>query len=145
MGLLDFFSSNHHEKYKEYLKQLLLVGLADGSLDNLEKSYIASIGQQLEVSEEEIEQLSKDFNPETIKYSLPGNADEKFFLLFSLINMIRADGETHQQEILVAENIVMKLGYAPDTVSVILQTLEHNNSKNISDEETFEHLKILLH
>lgn len=145
MGLLDFFSSNHHDKYKEYLKQLLLIGLADGSLDKLEKNYIESIGQRLNVSREEIEQLRRDFDPEKIKYKLPGNADEKFFLLFSLINIIRADGEMHPQEILVAENIVMKLGYAPDTVSIILETLEHNNSKNISDEETFQHLKTLLH
>lgn len=145
MGLLDFFSSNHQKKYKEYLKQLLLIGLADGSLDTLEKSYIESIAQRLNISKQEVEELSRDFDPEKIKYKLPGDADEKFFLLFNLINIIRADGDTHPQEILVTENIVMKLGYAPDTVGIILETLEHNNSRNISDEETYQHLKTMLH
>lgn len=144
MGLLNFLSNSHQEKGKEYLKQLFLVAYADGSLDDIEKSYILSVGTRFNIPPEEVEKLSQDLKPDDIKYKLPGNAEERFFLLFCLINLIRANGEIHPHEIKVTENIVMRLGYAPDTVGIILQTIEHNQDRNISVEDTYQHLKELL-
>lgn len=144
MGLLNFLSNSHQEKGKEYLKQLFLVAYADGSLDDIEKSYILSVGTRFNIPPEEVEKLSQDLKPDDIKYKLPGNAEERFFLLFCLINLIRANGEIHPHEIKVTENIVMRLGYAPDTVGIILQTIEQNQDRNISVEDTYQHLKELL-
>lgn len=144
MGFLNFFSSSRQEEGKEYLKQLFLVALADGSLEDIEKSYILSVSERFNIPPEEVENLDKDLKPEDIKYKLPGNSEERFFLLFYLINLIRADGEINPQEIKVAENIVMRLGYAPDTVGIILQTIEHNQENNISVEETYHYLRKLL-
>lgn len=144
MGFLNFLSQSRQEKGKEYLKQLFLVALADGSLDDVEKSYILSVGKRFNIPADEVEKLSQDIKPDDIKYKLPGNAEERFFLLFYLINLIRANGEIHPHEVKVAENIVMRLGYAPDTVAIILQTIEHNQERNISVEDTYQHLKELL-
>lgn len=144
MSFLNLFSKNRQEEGKQYLKQLFLVALADGSLGDIEKSYILSVSERFNIPPDEVENLDKDLKPEDIKYTLPGNAEERFFLLFYLINLIRADGDIHPHEIKVAENIVMRLGYAPDTVGIILQTIEHNQNNDISVEETYQYLKKLL-
>lgn len=141
MSFLDFFSANDRKKEKNYLKQLFLIGLADGSLDDIEKQYIISVGARFNISASEIEEMIRNLKPEDVKYQMPRNAGERFYMLFYLINLIRADGEIHAHEVKVAENIVMRLGYAPDTVTIILQTIEHNQSQNISVEETYQHLK----
>lgn len=141
MSFLNFFNANNRKKEKDYLKQLFMVALADGSMDDVEKQYILSIGARFNISASEIEEIIQNLNPEDVKYQVPGDTEEKFYMLFYLINLIRADGEIHPHEIKVAENIVMRLGYAPDTVSIILQTIEHNQKQNISVEETYQHLK----
>ncbi len=144
MSFWSIFSTNDREKEKEYLKQLFVVALADGSLDNMEKQYLYSVGEHFNITPPEVDEMIRDLDPEDVKFTMPGNSEEKFFMLFYLINMIRADGKIHLHEIKVTENIVMRLGYAPDTVGIILQTIEHNQSRNISVEDTYQHLKELL-
>ncbi len=144
MSFWSIFNTNDREKEKEYLKQLFLVALADGSLDTLEKQYIYSVGEHFDISASEVDDMIRDLHQEEVKFTMPSNAEEKFFMLFYLINMIRADGKIHPHEIKVTENIVMRLGYAPDTVGIILQTIEHNENQNISVEETYRHLKQML-
>ncbi len=141
MSIWDFFGDKQKIKEREYLKQLFLVALADGSLDAVERQYIHSIGAQFNIPPDEIDPLSKNLKQEDIQYSTPGNAEEKFFMLFYLVNLIRADGHIHPQEVKVAENMVMRMGYAPDTVRIILQTIENNQNRNISAEDTYQHLK----
>lgn len=143
MGIWDtFFSRRNHER--EYINQLFRVAWADGSLDEMEEQYIYSIGRKLGMEKEELQNVRDNFNPATLAYKPPRKREERFFMLFYLINMILADNEVHPEEMRITENIVMKLGYDPDTVDTIIRAIEANQAKDISAEETYESLKMQL-
>ena len=141
MSFWNFLSNNTNEREKNYLKQLFSIASADGHLDDTEMQYIVSMGKRLNFSEQEIQELKEDLDGKQVNPTLPNNKEGKFFMLFSLINLILADDEVHPQEIKITESIVMKLGYDPDTVDTILETIRYNKSSGISPEDTYQHLK----
>ncbi|MEO0331098.1 MAG: hypothetical protein AAF223_05355, partial [Bacteroidota bacterium] len=93
---------------------------------------------------EELQDVRDNFNPATLSYKPPRKREERFFMLFYLINMILADDAVHPEEMRITENIVMKLGYDPDTVDAIIGAIKTNQKKDISAEETYENLKVQL-
>ena len=142
MGLWDtFFNRQDRKREREYLNQLFRIAWADGSLDKVEVQYIYSVGKKLGFQKEELEEVRDNFDPNTLSYKAPNKREERFFMLFYLINLIQVDDEIHPEEMRITENIVMKLGYAPDTVDTILSAIEVNKAKNIEPEETYEKLK----
>ena len=141
MSFWNFLSKNTNEREKNYLKQLFSIASADGHLDDTEMQYIVSMGKKLNFSEEEIQALKDDIDTKRITPTLPDSKEGKFFMLFSMINMILADDEVHPQEMKITESIVMKLGYDPTTVDTILETIQYNKASGISPEDTYQHLK----
>ena len=141
MSFWSFLSNNTNEQEKNYLRQLFSIASADGHLDDTEMKYIVSMGKRLNFSEDEIQELRDNLDEQQTTPSLPKTKEGKFFMLFSLINLIIADDEVHPREISIAENIVMRLGYDPDTVDTILETIQYNKTSGISPEDTYQHLK----
>lgn len=142
MGIWDtFFNRQDRKREREYLNQMFRIAWADGSLDQVEVQYIYSVGHKLGFQKEELDEVKDNFDPSTLSYKPPGKREERFFMLFYLINLIQVDDVIHPEEMRITENIVMKLGYAPDTVDTILSAIEVNKEKNIEPEETYEKLK----
>ena len=141
MSFWNFLSNNTNSRERNYLKQLFSIASADGHLDDTEMEYIISMGKRLNFSEDEIQELKDELDTKQEPPTLPNNKEGKFFMLFSLINLIIADDEVHPREISIAENIVMKLGYDPDTVDTILETIRYNKASGISPDDTYQHLK----
>ena len=144
MSFWNFLSNNTSDQEKNYLKQLFSIASADGHLDDTEMQYIVSMGKRLNFSEDEIQELQNDLDARQSTPALPNHKEGKFFMLFSLINLILADDEVHPQEMRITENIVMKLGYDPDTVDIILETIRYNKDNGIPPEDTYQHLKRYL-
>ncbi|MGB3587360.1 MAG: TerB family tellurite resistance protein [Tunicatimonas sp.] len=141
MGIWDaFFNRQNRNSEREYINQLFRVAYADGSLDKIEVAYIYAIGKKLGMTKEELAEARENFNSATLVYKPPRDREQRFFMLFYLINLIRADDEIHPEEMRITENIVMKLGYSPDTVDTILSTIETNQNQGISPEETYTNL-----
>jgi len=142
MGIWDaFFNRQNHNREREYVNQLFRVAWADGSLDRVEVQYIYSVGKKLGMTQEELQEARENFDPAALSYKAPRTREDKFLLLFYLINLILVDDEIHPEEMRITENIIMKLGYSPDTVIIILSAIEKNQAKNISPEETYDGLK----
>lgn len=142
MGIWDaFFNRQNQNREREYVNQLFRVAWADGSLDQVEVQYIYLVGEKLGMTQEELQEARDNFDPAILSYKSPKTREDKFFMLFYLINLILIDDEIHSEEMRITENIVMKLGYSPDTVVTILSAIEVNQAKNISPEETYENLK----
>ena len=144
MNFWGFLRKNTSESEKDYLKQLFSIASADGNLDATELDYIVSIGKQLNFSEEEINALQNSTDTTRRALRLPDHEEGRFFMLFSLINLILADDEVHPQEMKITESIVMRLGYAPDTVHAIINTIQYNQANGVSSEDTYRHLKRYL-
>ncbi|MEM9673537.1 MAG: TerB family tellurite resistance protein [Cyclobacteriaceae bacterium] len=145
MGIWNtFFNRQNVNREREYVNQLFRIAWADGSLDRVEEQYILSVGKKLGMTQEELQEVRDNFDPAIVSYKAPKTREEKFFMLFYLINLILADDEIHPEEMRITENIVMKLGYSPDTVISILSVIEINQAKDISPEETYDNLKVQL-
>lgn len=144
MNFWDFLRKNTSESEKGYLKQLFSIASADGHLDPIELDYIVAMGKQLNLSEEEITALQDSTDATQRELRLPDHKEGQFFMLFSLINLILADEEVHPQEMKMTESIVMRLGYAPDTVHAIIDTIQYNRDNGVSPEDTYQHLKRYL-
>lgn len=140
MSFWNLFSASKREREEDFIRQLFHLALADNVLDRVEIAYIHRIGRKLGLSSERIDELCQDMSEENVKYLKPPSG-EKFFSIFYLINLILVDDEVHDQEIDIAQTMVMKLGYAPDTVEIILDSIQHNQTQGISVEETYQQLK----
>ena len=143
MNLWKFLSKQTNQREKNYLQHLFSIAAADGRLDDVEMEYIISIGKRLDFSEKEIRALEREVQQKK-SLPLPVRQDGRFFMLFSLINLILADDEIHPEELRITESIVMRLGYDPSTVDTILETILHNKNNGISPEATYEHLQKYL-
>ncbi|MGB3852346.1 MAG: TerB family tellurite resistance protein [Tunicatimonas sp.] len=144
MNFWAFLRKNTSESEKDYLKQLFSIASADGHLDDNELAYITSMGKRLNFSEEEVVALQKCTETTRTTLRLPKHEEGRFFMLFSLINLILADDEVHPQEMKITESIVMRLGYDPDTVHTIIDTIQYNQSNGVSSEATYQRLKRYL-
>ncbi len=140
MSFWNLFSPSKREREEDFIRQLFHLALADNVLDQVELAYIQRIGQKLGLSDDRIEELRSSSAEEDIRYLQPPSG-EQFFTIFYLINLILIDEEVHQEELKIAQRMVMKLGYSPDTVEIILETIQYNQSQEISVEETYQHLK----
>jgi uncharacterized tellurite resistance protein B-like protein len=140
MSFWNLFSPSKRAREEDYIRQLFHLALADDMLEEVERDYILSIGHKLGFSDERISELFLTSSEEDIRYLKPPSG-EHFFSIFYLINLIRVDEEVHEDELKIARRMVMKLGYAPDTVDTILETIQYNQAQNISVEETYHHLK----
>ena len=140
MSFWNLFSPGKRAREEDYIRQLFHLALADDVLEEVEREYIHSIGHKLGFSDERIGELLLTSSEEEIRYLNPPSG-EHFFSIFYLINLIRVDEEVHEEELKIARRMVMKLGYAPDTVDAILDTIQYNQAQNISVEETYHHLK----
>lgn len=140
MSFWNLFSPSKREREEDFIRQLFHLALADNELDQVELTYIHKIGGKLGLSDERIDELQEHSSEEDIRYLSPPSG-EQFFTIFYLINLILVDDEVHEEELKIAKHMVMKLGYSPDTVDTILETIQYNQSQNISVEETYRHLK----
>lgn len=140
MSFWSLFSPGKRAREEDYIRRLFHLALADGDMDKGEIEYIHAIGHKLGLSHERVDELCEQSAEEDIRYLKPPSG-ESFFTLFYMINLILIDDEVHEKEIKIAKHMVLKLGYAPDTVDIILDVIRHNQANNISVEETYQHLK----
>lgn len=140
MSFWNLFSPGKREREEDFIRQLFHLALADDELREVERVYIYRIGKKLGFTEERINQLFQTSSEADIRYLKPPSG-EGFFSIFYLINLIRVDDEVQEEELKVARSMVMKLGYSPDTVDIILETIAYNQDQHISVEETYHHLK----
>ncbi len=142
-NLWKFLRQRTSQTERSYLKHLYSIASADGHVDECELAYISKIGKALNLAEDEIEAIKREGEQST-KATLPTVKGGRFFMLFSLINIILADDEIHPEELRITENIVMQMGYDPSTVNTILETIQYNQNNGIPAEDTYEHLKKYL-
>lgn len=133
------------EPYKKesYLRQMYYLAYADQYLSEKEKSYILDVGLQIQLEKDRIVELgyqSKNQSPHFVR--LPRK--NRFFYVFHLVNLIRMSEDVSDDAICRAQFILMKQGYAPDTVDIILATIEQNEKAGASYHQTYNQLKETL-
>lgn len=92
-----------------HLRLLIQLAKLDGNIDAAEVDLIMSIGKSNGLSEEEIKQL---FNLPTKAVDATMLSDaQKFDYIYSMVQLMKVDGEMHNNELKFCSEMAVKLGY----------------------------------
>lgn len=94
---------------KALLNVLVQLANIDGEIVAEEKAKIHQIGKAKGISEEEIDEVIKNPVSGIDVYSL--SDDDRFEYLYSLVELMKADGKLYLEEIKFCSKIAARLGY----------------------------------
>lgn len=139
MRLFNFFKPAVEELSKSYIKQLFMIAISDGNLDDKEYEFILGRARlKFQMNEEDIQEIRE--NLKEIKLVNPKNKEEKFQLLYDLVWIMMIDDEIHQIEIDLCSRFAMRIGYDPEMVVDLVQTIKSNQDKGFSSQDTYDRL-----
>ena len=95
--------------FKKQLNTLAQLASADGMLSEKEARFIKMIGKVNGMPDDEIEEIMKKPGPMEDLNLL--SDDQKFEYLYSVVQLMKADGQVFKSEIVFCENLAEKLGY----------------------------------
>ncbi len=91
------------------MKLLINLAKVDGQIADKEKSHLVTIGRANGIYPDEIYPLFTQSHQVVVPEDL--SADEKFDLLFSLIQLMKLDERMYREEIIFCGQVAAKLGY----------------------------------
>jgi uncharacterized tellurite resistance protein B-like protein len=95
--------------FKNQLSSLIQLASADGMMSEQETRFIKMLGTVNGMSGEEIDAIIKD--PEPLEDLKVLSDDQKFEYIYSLVQLMKADGKVFQSEIRFCEQVAVELGY----------------------------------
>jgi uncharacterized tellurite resistance protein B-like protein len=116
--MTSFFEHQRTSFKRNYLRNLIALASADGSLDSPEKSLIVSIGLRRGLKEWQISELLE----ETTKhiFFVPDSLGNRMNLLYDIMQIVYADGKVTKSEVTFVTNIVASLEMDAEIVDDIL-------------------------
>lgn len=102
---------------KGHLSILIKLATVDGSFDGEEKMHIYMIGKANGVSEKEIDELIE--NPEPLLNVEAMTEDQKFDLLYNIVQLMKIDSQVFLSEIKYCEELAEKLGFKRKVISTL--------------------------
>ena len=100
--------------FKNQLSSLIQLASADGMMSEQETRFIKMLGTVNGMSGEEIDALIKD--PEPLEDLKVLSDDQKFEYIYSLVQLMKADGKVFQSEIRFCEKVAEELGYSKKVI-----------------------------
>ena len=131
---------SEESRKEDYLRQLFYLALSDNKLSEGEWTYILELGLQIQVKEYRVIELAyHSTNWAPLFLRLPKK--DRFFYIFHLIKLVSIEEQIPQKAISRAQSLLMKQGYAPDTVDIILATIERNKEAGATYQQTYDQLR----
>lgn len=100
--------------FKKQLNTLVKLGSADGLLSEKEIRLVKMFAKLNGMEDAEIEEVIN--NPQPIEDLNLLSDDQKFEYVYSLVQMMKADGQIFKSEIEFCENIAVQLGYKKSVI-----------------------------
>jgi uncharacterized membrane protein YebE (DUF533 family) len=97
------------QKRLYFFQNLLLVATADGYLDEQEGNFLLDIGQQLELSSEDVEPIIANY--QLLTFIIPETGLERTFELQTLVLMMMEDGRIDEREYALCLEYATRIGY----------------------------------
>lgn len=104
---------------KKLLNILIQLAEADKHFAKAEREMVMRIAREKKFPEEEVVKLLK--RPEPIESLGALSQEQKFEYLYSSVEMIYADHNIFESEILFAKNIAIKLGFKKDIIDYFVE------------------------
>ena len=103
--MTSFFEHQRSSFKRNYLRNLIVLASADGSLEAEERAHITRIGLRRGLKEWQIEELLSD----TTKYEvfLPESVANRMNMLFDLMELVYVDRNVNENEIVYIKNLLV--------------------------------------
>ncbi|HHL52849.1 MAG TPA: TerB family tellurite resistance protein [Flammeovirgaceae bacterium] len=95
--------------YKKMINTLIRLASADGLMAEKEARFIKMIAKARGVSDEEVEEMIK--NPQPMEDLNTLSDDQKFEYIYTLVQLMKTDGQVFKSEIAFCEKVAEELGY----------------------------------
>ncbi len=138
MGLFDLFKNKNKDHCQSYLKELIRVAKADGTLEKSEYDFILKIAAKLECNPDEVADLSKAIEVESQTETT--SKGQRLKLLFDLVLIMMIDGHIDSQEMDLCYSIAIKSGFDPRTIKDIVYRIQQKREQGIELEEATEQI-----
>lgn len=132
MGFQELFESYDKRKRKSHFKNLLAVAMADGKLENVEFDYILTLAEKCYMTPDEVKRVI-DY-PSEIAFVPPKTTRERLDQIYDLVTVMLVDGEVHNKELALCKTFAIKLGFRPNVVDDMIQSIVGNIIKGIASE-----------
>ena len=132
-------NSDHN---KNYIKQLLLIALADSHLDSREEEYLLLIAEKMGIDHHEFQRIKQSsIEPSII---IPENYYHRFRMIFDFVWVMMIDGEIDPREEVICKQLVNQLDFASGVVDDLVEHINYHLSCGINPEHTFAKFEEML-
>ena len=100
--------------FRKQLNTLVQLGSVDGLMSEKEVRIVKLLGKVNGMSEEEINDVIENPQPKEDLNLL--SDDQKFEYIYSLVQLMKADGQVFKSEIAFCENVARELGYKKSVI-----------------------------
>jgi len=100
--------------FRKQLNTMVQLGSIDGLMSEKEVRIVKMLGNINGMSDEEIDNVIN--NPEPKEDLTLLSSDQKFEYIYSLVQLMKADGQVFKSEINFCENIAHELGYKKSVI-----------------------------
>jgi uncharacterized tellurite resistance protein B-like protein len=100
--------------FRKQLNTLVQLGSVDGLMSEKEVRIVKLLGKINGMSDEEIDDVIKNPQPKEDLNLL--SDDQRFEYIYSLVQLMKADGQVFKSEIAFCENVAQQLGYKKSVI-----------------------------
>lgn len=129
---MSYLSLN--EKY-QHIRYLIELARIDNNFSLPELTYIIWVGQKLEISQAELQNLMQESKKEELCYL---SEEEKFTQFQRYVNLISTDGNMDLEEVNHLETIGLKMGYQETKLAALKTVLLDNPTEMLAIEQLKE-------
>lgn len=140
--MFEVFESEETKKKKSHLKNLVSLAKLDGQVTKEEFDFLIKVGTRNGVSSNDIKKMM--YRTTTVKVSKPDTDNERFEIIFDLIQMVLADGVMDENELDYAIDLAAKLGFRPAISGVLVRKVALDIVEGQSKEEIRNKVKAFL-
>lgn len=117
---------------KSHLKNLYLIAMADGNLDNSEFDFLLNVANKLYLNPSIVQSVIQ--YPDDIQFYIPLHNKEKIDQVYDCVLMSIVDGNLNEKEIATCKLISIKFGFKPIIVDKIIEQIIKGIANNIENE-----------
>ncbi len=112
---------NTKQKKLAFFQNMLLVAVADNYLDESESNFLLSIGEQLNLTEQDTIPITDNLS--VLSFIIPEDGMQKTLELQTLVMMLLQDGEVEEREYNLCLEYTRKIGYSKEILDELIANL----------------------
>jgi len=128
-------------------KKAIIVLLAevlesDNTVSPDEISYIFSVANELELTEEEVKHILR--HPDEHSLKPPSDEPTRMIILYYVLFFMKTDGNVHPKEERIVTDIGLGLGFRPELITRMIGVIKDHIDREVPPEEMIKHIRAYL-